>query len=93
MVALRQGVDDLERQKQKYIDEAAKAQKERDIADMASHNYRVQMETASERNIALVKKCEGYVEENKAIKEKYTLKLIFNLMKCYILDSQLLKLN
>jgi chromosome segregation ATPase len=68
--ALRQGVDELERQKQHFIDEASKAQKERDIADVTSSHYRQQIEVAQERNIALVKKCEGYVEENKSLKEK-----------------------
>uniref|UniRef100_A0A914Y7A5 Uncharacterized protein n=2 Tax=Panagrolaimus superbus TaxID=310955 RepID=A0A914Y7A5_9BILA len=70
LMALRQGVDELERQKQRYIDEASKAQKERDIADLTSQNYRQQIEVAQDRNIALVKKCEVYVEENKAYKEK-----------------------
>lgn len=69
-MALRQGVDELERQKQRFIGEASKAQKERDIADLTSANYRQQMEAASERNTALVKKCETYVEENKSFKEK-----------------------
>lgn len=69
-MALRQGVDELERQKQRFIDEASKAQKERDIADLTSQNYRQQIEVAQDRNIALVKKCEVYVEENKAYKEK-----------------------
>jgi chromosome segregation ATPase len=70
LMALRQGVDELERQKQHFIDEASKAQKERDIADLTSSNYRQQIELAQERNIALVKKCETYVGENKALKEK-----------------------
>uniref|UniRef100_A0AC34F933 Uncharacterized protein n=1 Tax=Panagrolaimus sp. ES5 TaxID=591445 RepID=A0AC34F933_9BILA len=70
LMALRQGVDELERQKQRFIDEASKAQKERDIADLTSQNYRQQIEVAQDRNIALVKKCEVYVEENKAYKEK-----------------------
>uniref|UniRef100_A0A7E4VWC8 Myosin_tail_1 domain-containing protein n=1 Tax=Panagrellus redivivus TaxID=6233 RepID=A0A7E4VWC8_PANRE len=68
--ALRQGVDEIESDKQRYMDEAMKAKKERDIADATSDNFRQQMEVVSERNTALVKKCEGYVEENKNLKEK-----------------------